>query len=48
MGVEYKAEDTKLKRAVSIKFLPRQIAASGEARYFLKSQAGCKSRTEGD
>jgi non-specific serine/threonine protein kinase len=41
MGVVYKAEDTKLKRTVAIKFLPRQIAASEEerARFKIEAQA---------
>ena len=41
MGVVYKAEDTKLKRDVAIKFLPRQIAASDEerARFKIEAQA---------
>lgn len=41
MGVVYKAEDTKLKREVAIKFLPRHIAASAEERerYKIEAQA---------
>ncbi len=39
MGVVYKAEDTKLKREVAIKFLPRQIAASEEDRERFKIEA---------
>jgi serine/threonine-protein kinase len=41
MGVVYKAEDTKLKREVAIKFLPRQISANEEehARFKIEAQA---------
>jgi TolB-like protein/predicted Ser/Thr protein kinase/Flp pilus assembly protein TadD len=39
MGVVYKAEDTKLKRDVAIKFLPRQIAVSAEERERFKIEA---------
>src|SRR5574342_128274 len=39
MGVIYKAEDTRLKRLVAIKFLPRQIAASMEERERFKIEA---------
>jgi serine/threonine-protein kinase len=39
MGVVYKAEDTRLKREVAIKFLPRQIAASDEERERFKIEA---------
>ena len=39
MGVVYKAEDTKLKRDVAIKFLPRQIAVSDEERERFKLEA---------
>ncbi len=39
MGVVYKAEDTKPKREVAIKFLPRQIAASEDERKRFKIEA---------
>jgi len=39
MGVAYKAEDTKLKRDVAIKYLPQQIAASDEERQRFKIEA---------
>ncbi len=42
MGVVYKAEDTKLKRIVALKFLPSHLASTeGErARFMLEAQAG--------
>jgi len=39
MGVVYKAHDTKLKRDVAIKFLPRRISANGEERERFKIEA---------
>ncbi len=39
MGVVYKAEDTKLKREVAVKFLPHYIAASEEERERFKIEA---------
>jgi serine/threonine protein kinase/tetratricopeptide (TPR) repeat protein len=39
MGVVYKAEDTKLKRHVAIKFLPKHISSDGEERERFKIEA---------
>ena len=39
MGVVYKAEDTKLKREVAIKFLPHQISANEEERQRFEIEA---------
>ena len=39
MGVVYKAEDTKLKRDVAIKFLPHQISANKEERQRFQIEA---------
>ena len=39
MGVVYKAEDTKLKREVAIKFLPRFISANKEERQRFEIEA---------
>ena len=39
MGIVYKAEDTKLKRQVAIKFLPKHIAANAEERQRFEIEA---------
>jgi eukaryotic-like serine/threonine-protein kinase len=41
MGVVWRAEDTKLKRLVAIKFLPRQVAVSADerGRFKIETQA---------
>ena len=41
MGVVYKAEDTKLKRTVAIKFLPPEMTENAEAkeRFIQEAQA---------
>ncbi|MCH7516869.1 MAG: protein kinase, partial [Bacteroidetes bacterium] len=39
MGIVYKAEDTKLKREVAIKFLPRFISANKDERQRFEIEA---------
>ncbi|MDO8550437.1 MAG: protein kinase, partial [Ignavibacteria bacterium] len=39
MGIVYKAEDTKLKRDVAIKFLPHQISSDEDERKRFKIEA---------
>ncbi len=39
MGVAYKAEDTKLKRIVALKFFPRRIAISEKERERFRIEA---------
>ena len=39
MGVVYLAEDTKLKRQVAIKFLPKQVSPDEQERFKIEAQA---------
>ena len=39
MGVVYKAEDTKLKRLVALKFLPKDLIASQDSKKRFKREA---------
>jgi serine/threonine protein kinase len=47
MGVVYRAEDTKLKRPLALKFLSEELSASSEARarFLREAQAAAAARS---